>query len=65
MCIGALLARMSVHHIRAWYLWNVEEGVRSPGAEARDSWEPLCGCQELILGPLQEQMLLISLGSHF
>lgn len=37
-----------------------EEGTRASGTEAANGCEPPCGCQELNLGLLKEQMLLIT-----
>jgi hypothetical protein len=30
MCIGVLLACLSVHHVHVWCLWRPEEGVGFP-----------------------------------
>lgn len=34
--MGALPAWMHVHHICAWYMWNPEESIESPGTGAVD-----------------------------
>lgn len=44
MCMGALSARMSVHHVHGYCWWRTEEGVRSPGTGITDSCELSCMC---------------------
>ena len=44
-----------VYHVHGWYLWKSEKG--SLGTGITDSCEPPCGCWELNLGLLPEQML--------
>ena len=47
-----------VHHMCVWYPQRQEEGARSPGTEATDSCELLCGYQKSNSGPLEEQSVL-------
>jgi hypothetical protein len=41
------------------FCWRSEGDIRSPGAGFTDGCEPPRGCWELILGPLQEQQVLL------
>lgn len=41
--MDVLHAHMSVHHMRAYYSWGSEEGVRSLGYGATVGCEPPCG----------------------
>lgn len=41
---------MCVHHMSPPQM--PEEGVRAPGSEVEEGYEPLCGCREAFLGPL-------------
>jgi hypothetical protein len=50
-------------HTYIWCLQRSEEGIQSPGTGDTDACEPLCGCWELKLGPLEEQVLLTALTS--
>ena len=38
--------------------WRLEEGIGSPRTGVAGVCEPLSGCWELILGPLQKQVFL-------
>lgn len=49
MCLGALFACNSVHHMEA------RLGINSPGNGIIDTCEPPCGCWDLNKGPLQVQ----------
>lgn len=60
MCTSALPTGMSVYYMHACSLVPVEdteEGDRSLGTRVTDSSTTPCGCQELNLGPLQEQQI--------
>lgn len=50
-----LPARVSVHHICAWYPQRPGKDIRSPGTGRTDSCEPACGYWELNQGLLEEQ----------
>lgn len=51
--MGILLVCMSVYHVHAWCPWRPEQSVRCLGTRDTDSWEPLCGCWESNLDPLE------------
>lgn len=60
MCVFCLYVCMHVHHLCPWCLQRSEEGgVRSPGTRRVNGSEPICGCWELKLDPLQEQQVLL------
>ena len=40
--------------------WSPEEGVKFLGTGVKDGCEPLCGCWEWDLGPLEEQPVLLT-----
>lgn len=39
---------------------KLEKSMGSPKTGVRDSFEPPCGCQELNLGPVREQPVLLN-----
>ena len=41
-------------------LWKPEEDITFPETEITDACEPLCGCQELNPGPLEEQLVFLT-----
>lgn len=45
--------------------WTSEDGVRSPGTGFTGGCELSCGCWDPNLGPLQEQQVVLALGSVF
>ena len=59
MCVDALPAYMSVHHMCAWCPQKPEEGVRSPGTGGTDGCELLCGSWEWNADSLQEQQVIL------
>ena len=46
MCMGVLLACMSVHHAHVVPM-DAGEGTRSPGTRVTDAWKLSCACWEL------------------
>lgn len=49
-------ARVShVHVYSPWCPWRPEEGFDFPGPGVKDGGDPLCGCQELNLDPLEDE----------
>ena len=38
-----------------------KEGIRSPRTGVTDSYELLCGCWELNPGPLEEQLVILTI----
>lgn len=36
MCIGVVIAYMSVHHVCIWHVGKLEEGIKFPGTGDRD-----------------------------
>jgi hypothetical protein len=75
MCTSVFLTRMSAQLVYDWCLWSQEEGGKPPGAGVMGGSELPCGCWELNMGPLQEQVLSmaesllqplsLTLDSHF
>ena len=59
MCMAVLPACMYMCHMCAVPM-SPKEGSRFPGNGATDGCELLCGCQELHLGPLDEQAVLLT-----
>lgn len=57
MCIGILLAYLSVHHVYVQSA-EAEEGAGSPGTGVADGCEPICGCCKLDPGLLEKQSVL-------
>ena len=51
---------MSEYHLYIWCLCRSEEGIGFPGTGVADGCEPLCGCWESNLGPLEEQQVLLT-----
>jgi hypothetical protein len=64
MYMGVLPACMSLHHECGWSAWGSEESIRSPGPGVTYGCEPPCGCWELYLGPLEEQLVLLITEPH-
>lgn len=60
MCMGILSACMSVHYVPAWFLWRLEEDIRSPETQGTDVYQPSSGCWESNLLPLQEELVLLT-----
>lgn len=61
MCMGVLLALMSVHHMYIQYPQRPEKGIRSPGIGVREDSECHVGvgsCPD----PLEEPPLLLTPG---
>lgn len=56
MSMDVLPTCMSVYHVCV----RLEEGIRSYGTGVLNSYELLCGCWVLDLGPLGEQPLLLT-----
>lgn len=56
MCISICLNA----HICITCIQCTEEGVGSPETGVTDDCEPLCGCRELNLSPLEEQAVLLT-----
>jgi hypothetical protein len=50
---------MSVYHMCFCCLQKLEKGTSSSGTGVTDSYELPCGCWELNLGLLEEQMVLV------
>lgn len=50
---------MCVHPMHAQCPKRPEEGVPSPGTGVANGCEPACGHWKLILGPLQEQHVIL------
>lgn len=44
---------MYVHHVKAWYFWNLEGGIGLYGKD-QDGCEPSYGYWELNPGPVKE-----------
>ena len=57
-CMGVLLACMSVHHMCAWCVCKLEEGVRVPVSRITDDWGLPGRWWELNPDPLEEQPVL-------
>lgn len=57
---GVLPRCMSVHHVRACYLWRPKEAMGSPGTEVTGSCEWSCGCWEINPGPLEKLPMLLT-----
>lgn len=52
---------MSVQHMHVWHLWRLEKGLRSSGTRVTDGgWNPSCGCWNLNLDPLEDQIVLLT-----
>jgi hypothetical protein len=47
-------------HFYAWCPRRPEEGIIPPGTGVTSSYELLCVCWELNLGPLEEQPILLA-----
>lgn len=54
MCMSILPVYFYVQHAAYLVSKRPEEGVKSPGTEIIESYELLCGCWELSLGPMGE-----------
>lgn len=59
MFVSVLLTYLSVHHMHSWWLQRLNEGDRSP-SEIRDRSKLSCGCWGPNLGPLQEELALLT-----
>lgn len=57
MCMSALLACMSLHHVHAWCPWESEGETGFPKALVAECKLP-CGCWEESTGLLEEQPVL-------
>lgn len=44
VCMGILSVCMSVHHLCAWYIQRLEEGIAFPGTGVTDGYKLSCGC---------------------
>lgn len=62
MCMSVLAVYIRMHHVQAWY---PERGIKSCDTGVIDGCEPLYGCGDLNLGPLQEQPELQMLLRYF
>lgn len=51
---------MSEYHMCTWCLRKTEVGTGSPGTGLPDGCDPLCGCLELNLDSLEEQLMLLT-----
>lgn len=49
-----------LHHVYVWCLRSLEEGIRSHRTTVTDNYEPLYGCWESNLGPLEKHEMLIT-----
>jgi hypothetical protein len=58
MCVDVLPACMSMYHLQWLELMEARRELESPGSEVIDGCEPLCGCWESNLDPLEEQRVL-------
>lgn len=45
--MDVLPARVTVHHVHAWYPWGTEKGIRFPGSGVTEGCELPCGSWEL------------------
>ena len=57
--MGALLSQMSTYYMQC--LQRPEEGIGSPETGVLNSRKLTCGCWESIPGPLEEQLVLLTL----
>lgn len=57
MCIGSLLAAMSVYHTYAWCLQRLEDAIKFPPNGVQDCFESWCACQELNKCLLEEELV--------
>jgi hypothetical protein len=60
MCMGVLSECMYMHHIHVFCSWRPDKGFTCPGIEVTDSYELVCGCWDLNLGPLGGQQVLLT-----
>lgn len=58
LCIWMFCLHVSVYHVQAWNPRRSGEGTGDPGTEVTGGFEPPCGCWELNLGLLQENVPL-------
>lgn len=58
--MDALPASISGHQVCTWYLWSLQ-GFRCSGTVATDSWDLVCECRKLTLGPLEEQLVPLTI----
>jgi hypothetical protein len=58
MCMSVLSACTNVC---AWYPQRSKEGVGSSETSLIDGYEPLCGCWDQNLGPLEKQPVLLTI----
>ena len=56
MCIGNLLAAMSMYHTYAWCLQRLEDAIKFPPNGVQDCFESWCACQELNKCLLEEEL---------
>lgn len=63
MCVGALTACVSVHHICAWCPRRQEEAADSPRTGVVDDCGLSCGCWDLSPALLEEQPELLTTDS--
>lgn len=63
MCLGVLLARVTMHFAYASCLegWK---GIRSPGSTVTDACSPQNGGWELSAGPVEKQPVLLTIGQR-
>lgn len=60
MCMGALTACMSVYHVCAWCPQKPVEDIRSLESGVTDNCKFPHECLESKLGPLKEQLVLLT-----
>lgn len=60
MYLGILPAFMSVYHVCNLFPRRSEKGISGSGTRVVDACEPLCGCWEPNIGPLQEWQMLLT-----
>jgi hypothetical protein len=61
MYVRILPTCIAVHHKHAWCLQGPEEDISVPGTGVIDGFELPCGCWESNSGPLQEQLVLLTI----
>lgn len=62
MCTSLWPKCMSTHYVHAWCAQRLGEGIRS-GSGVTGAYKSPCGLEELNLGPLEEQPVLLLLSS--
>jgi hypothetical protein len=58
--MSVLPACVPLYHLYAWSVQRTEEDIGSPGTGVTGGCEPLFGCWESNLGPVQEKQVFLT-----